>query len=75
MRPVSTTSVGLTPGVVTQRPLRGAPRQHGEGSRAIRRPASRLRESDRQGVVYAAAAVWLMPRWSKRVCMWIRRVS
>jgi hypothetical protein len=37
--------------------------------------ASRLRESDRQSVVYAAGAMLAIPRWSKRVCMLIRRVS
>jgi hypothetical protein len=36
----------------------------------------RLRDPDRQKVVYAAAApVVVMPRWWKRVCMVMRRVS
>jgi ABC-2 type transport system ATP-binding protein len=44
----------------------------GLDGRAGSRIASNLREPHRQKVVYAAAP---MPRWPKRVCMPVRRVS
>ncbi len=39
------------------------------------RPTSRLRFSDRQNVVYAAAGLVSMPRRRKRQCMSVRRAS
>ena len=42
---------------------------------SVRCAARRLRVSDRQDVVYAAAAAVVIPRSWKRVCMLMRRVS
>jgi thioredoxin 1 len=44
-------------------------------TRTGHRSTRRLRDPDRQKVVYAAMASVVMPRWWKRVCMLMRRVS